>query len=159
MHQGRRAYTNCTSASANSTSDAADSARAAEGKDMVKLSWTNIHMLLLQPSNIGPNPSKPSSSSESSNPTYHSPDKKSSHWFRNLMIVGFIAGIGYFLYKRQADGFNFVRYRRMAPFGQRSTFHEGDMYSGLSLEGSTFFEPPTLPPTPMSMPNNGGYGA
>lgn len=101
-------------------------------------------------------------------PTYKSPDeKKSSHWFRNLVLISLAGGIGYFIYKRQSE-FSFVRYRRIGGmgggfglrgFGGGGVTDDGDMYSGLSLESSTNFEPPSLPPTPMSMPNNGGYGA
>jgi len=97
-------------------------------------------------------------------PSYKSPDedsKSKSHWFRNLVLIGLACGIAYYIYKRQSE-FNFVRYRRIGGgFGFRGGGYnaDDDMYSGLALESSTNFEPPTLPPTPMSMPNNGGYGA
>jgi hypothetical protein len=91
-------------------------------------------------------------------PSYKSPDQKKSHWFRNTVLILLFAGVGYYFYKKQSDGFNFVRYRRMTNFSaNRGAFgmDDGDMFTGLSLESSTNFEPPSLPP----MPNNGGYGA
>ena len=102
-------------------------------------------------------------------PTYKSADeKKSSHWFRNLLLICLAGGIGYYIYKRKSE-FSMVRYRRIGGMGGGFGFRgggggfnvdDGDMmYSGLSLESSTNFEPPSLPPTPMSMPSNGGYGA
>jgi hypothetical protein len=123
----------------------------------------------VKPSNIkpvGPTPYSPPSTDSNKRPSYKSPEekRKKSHWFRNLLLIGLFGGIGCYIYKHQADGFNFVRYRRMNRFGfggDGSTFgmDDGDMYSGLALESSTNFEPPSLPPTPMFMPNNGGYGA
>ena len=99
-------------------------------------------------------------------PSYSPPDEKKSHWFRNLFLLALFGGIGFVIYKRRADGFNFVRYRRVSMFGGGGGGYAGggdaDMYSGFALEGSTTFEPPSLPPTPMSMPNSGfggGYGA
>ena len=106
-------------------------------------------------------------------PTYKSTDekeKKSSHWFRNSIFIGIAVGIGYLIYSKRQSEFSMVRYRRIGGlngggFGFRGaggggfSTDDGDMYSGLSLESSTNFEPPSLPPTPMNMPNNGGYGA
>jgi hypothetical protein len=119
----------------------------------------------VKPSNIKPPPARaPSSSNEdksNTRPTYKSPDEKSkSHWFRNVALIGVACGIGYYIYKKQSDGFSFVRYRRMTNFGSGGGYgmDDSDMFSGLALESSTNFEPPSLPPTPMSMPNNGGYG-
>jgi hypothetical protein len=116
--------------------------------------------------NIKPKPYSgqvPTPTNDNGRPSYKSPDgdRKKSHWFRNLVLFGIVGGIGYYIYKRRADGFNFVRYRRMTNFGANDGGYGFDdsMYSGLSLESSTTFEPPSLPPTPMSMPNNGGYGA
>ena len=123
----------------------------------------------VKPSNIKPNRlPTPNSDGQPSNqrPSYKSPDeKKKSHWFRNTVLILIVVGIAYYFYKKQSDGFSFVRYRRMTNFnsnnGAFGMMDDGDMYSGLSLESSVMnFEPPTLPPTPMSMPsNNGGYGA
>jgi hypothetical protein len=121
----------------------------------------------VKPSNIKPNRGgapTPYSDGQPSNkrPSYRSPDEKKSHWFRNMIFVLFAIGIIYYCYKKQSDSFSFVRYRRMTNFSSnRGAFgmDDSDMYSGLSLESSTNFEPPTLPPTPMSMPVNGGYGA
>ena len=89
------------------------------------------------------------------------------------MFILLALGVGYYFYKRQTDGFSFVRYRRMTNFNSSNNGFGGafgmmddgggaggDMYSGLSLESSMTFEPPSLPPTPMSMPTHtGGYGA
>jgi len=98
--------------------------------------------------------------------------KKKSHWFRNLLILGVLGGIGYHVYKTRFDTFNFVQYRRTGggfgnsfgnfgnfsnPFnrgggGGGSGYEYGDtggMYT--NLNSSTTFEPPTLPPTPMMM--------
>lgn len=120
----------------------------------------------VKPSNIKPPDGKfPSNSEDKSDkrPTYKSPDEKTkkSHWFRNLVLVCAACGIGYYIYKKQSDGFSFVRYRRMTNFGSGGGYgmDDSDMFSGLALESSTTFEPPSLPPTPMSMPSNGGYGA
>lgn len=123
----------------------------------------------VDPNRVRPGPYNQAPTSEDSKKDekrskYKSPDeKRESHWFRNLTIVAILCGIAYFLYKRQSDGFNFVRYRRMTNFGAggsgRYGMDDNDMFSGLSLESSTTFEPPSLPPTPMSMPSNGGYGA
>jgi len=77
-----------------------------------------------------------------------------------------VGGVGYYVYKRRSE-FSFVRYRRIGGLdggfggfrgGASNNMDDDGMYSGLSLESSTNFEPPSLPPTPMSMPNNGGYG-
>lgn len=117
----------------------------------------------VKPSNIKPPPDKkPSYNGDRSNnrPTYKSPDeKKKSHWFIYFVLIGLVCGVGYYIYKKQSDGFNLVRYRRMTNFRSGGSYMDDDMFSGLTLESSTNFEPPSLPPTPMSMPNNGGYGA
>jgi hypothetical protein len=62
--------------------------------------------------------------------------------------MGLLYG-AYCIYKRRADGFNFVPYRQLRH--NYSNFDDQDMYSGLALESSTTFEPPTLPPTPMQL--------
>lgn len=76
--------------------------------------------------------------------------KGQSHWFRNLLILGAIGGGGYYYYKRNGgDGFRFVRYKRVgANYGFGGD--EG-LYSGLAMDSSTTFEPPSLPPTPTTM--------
>jgi len=117
----------------------------------------------------GPKPYVPSDSSKPYVPSDSKPyvpsdskqttPKKKSKWFRNLMILMALGGIGYFVYKRRSDGFNFVQYRRRV-FGNRfGGFDygmvntggpgENEMYSNLNL--STSFEPPSLPPTPQMM--------
>lgn len=89
-----------------------------------------------------------------------SSSKKKSHWFRNLVIILALGGIGYYVYKKRNDGFNFVQYRRRV-FGNRfggggfdygmvnMGTGENEMYS--NLNSSTMFEPPSLPPTPQMM--------
>jgi hypothetical protein len=85
--------------------------------------------------------------------------KKKSHWFRNLLIILAVGGVGYYVYKKRSDGFNFVQYRRRV-FGNRfgggfdygmvnTGGGESEMYS--NLNSSTTFEPPSLPPTPQMM--------
>lgn len=88
-------------------------------------------------------------------------DRKSgsSHFWRNILIMGLIGCGGYFYYKRNNDSFSFVRYRN-APrnFGQESEMMMG---GSTSLADSGNFEPPSLPPPPsaMGMPQQhmGGY--
>jgi hypothetical protein len=81
-----------------------------------------------------------------------------SKWFRNLLIIMALVGIGYYVYKKRNDGFNFVQYRRRV-FGNRfggfdyglvnTGPAESEMFS--NLNSSTTFEPPSLPPTPHMM--------
>jgi hypothetical protein len=70
-----------------------------------------------------------------------------------------LGGIGYYIYKKRSQSFNFVQYRRRV-FGERfggrfeygmvnSGPPESEMYS--NLNNSTKFEPPSLPPTPQTM--------
>ena len=102
-----------------------------------------------------PKPYVPTDGGSKSQPESGSAGKKKGRfrWLWNLTLVSLLVGGTYYVYKRREDGFSFVRYRRM-----RSTFRDDtDMYSGLSLESSTNFEPPSLPPTPASM-GPGGYG-
>ena len=127
----------------------------------------------VKPGNIKPVVPTSYNGNAPSKPSYQSPDeKKKSHWFRNTVFILLALGVGYYFYKRQTDGFSFVRYRRMTNFNSSNNGFGGafgmmddggvggDMYSGLSLESSMTFEPPSLPPTPMSMPTHtGGYGA
>lgn len=88
-----------------------------------------------------PDNSKPSDSKQT--PEYK-PKKGRFRWFWNTLLLGLLIGGGYYYYKRRSEGFTFVRYRRM-----RNNFRDdADMYSGLALESSTSFAPPTLPPTP-----------
>ena len=130
----------------------------------------------VKPANIKPN-REPTTNNygqpSNQRPSYKSPDEKPrSHWFRNTVFLVMAVVIAYYFYKKQSDGFSFVRYRRMTNFNRNNgvafgMMDDGDtnLYSGLSLESSSMhFEPPTLPPTPMSMSmshnnNNGGYGA
>jgi len=88
-----------------------------------------------------------------------------SHWFRNTFVFSVLAGLGYYVYKKRFDGFNFMQYRRRT-FGRGAGFDygmvsssgvgENEMYG--NLNSSTTFEPPTLPPTPQMMVN-GPYNA
>lgn len=101
------------------------------------------------PEDRGNTPPADSKSSESST-TPSVTKKKKSGWFWKLLMFCMIGGVVYYWYKRRADGFNFVRYRRM-----RNNFmgmgDDNDMYSGLALESSTNFEPPSLPAPPHAM--------
>ena len=108
-----------------------------------------------------PSPFSPSDDTKPSNPKPYVPpeergktkkkkeasssdgEKKSSHWFRNFLLLTMVGGAGYYVYKKRSEEFSFMRYRRM-----NRTFGDQDMYLGLSMEGSTTFEPPTLPPRP-----------
>merc|ERR1712183_116504 len=86
--------------------------------------------------------------------------KLKSHWFRNLMIFCALCGVGYCMFKKRSNEFNCIQYGR-SMFGNRlrggfnyglvnsSGIGESEMYS--SLNSSTTFEPPTLPPTPQMM--------
>jgi len=78
------------------------------------------------------------------------PDRKTSHFWRNILIIGILCGGGFWIYKRRQESFSFVRYRR-APrnFGGDNEM----MYSGLAMDSSTSFEPPTLPPPPSAIPD------
>ena len=68
-----------------------------------------------------------------------------SHFWRNMLILAIVGGVGYVGYKKRQDTFTFIRYRR-APR------NNGMVYSGLDMSSSTNFEPPTLPPPPSAMP-------
>ena len=86
--------------------------------------------------------------------------EKDSHFMRNVFWLLLIGGGVYYYYKNYGfDCSFFQRYRRFRPVA--SYDQGGDMYSGLTMESSTNFQPPTLPPTPMDMggapPNNGGH--
>lgn len=72
--------------------------------------------------------------------------KKKSHWFRNLVIFMFLGGAGFYAYKKRRDGFGFSNYQRM-----HRGFGSQDMYSGLSMDSSTNFEPISMPPQMPSM--------
>jgi hypothetical protein len=129
------------------------------------------------PSSPGTRPSKPyvppdendgKSPSDSGKPyvppeednkkSYSPPSEKKSgrRWFWSLFWICAIGGGAYYVYKRRSDGFSFIRYRRMRnaipSFGYGyGGGGDSDMYMGLSLESSTTFEPPSLPPTPAAM--------
>lgn len=73
---------------------------------------------------------------------------KSTHWIRNFVLVALVGGVSYYLYNRRQAGFRFNSlhsYRAMRNFG------DDDMYSGLAMESSTSFEPPSLPPPPSAL--------
>jgi hypothetical protein len=102
-----------------------------------------------------PKPYIPSDDSDYT-PSSDAEEKKKSHWFRNMLVVGVLAALGYFVYKKRFDGFNFLQYRRRT-FG-RGGFQYGMVNSGMgenemygNLNSSTTFEPPSLPPTPQQM--------
>ena len=67
-------------------------------------------------------------------------------WF--VLLSGVVGGLYY--KKKQSDAFDFVRYRRQRNWGGQS-----EMYTGLSMDNSCSFEPPTLPPTPAAMAGMG----
>jgi hypothetical protein len=97
------------------------------------------------PSGDDPKPYTPSDSKSSTN--NDKKKKKKSHFFRNFILVCLVGGGGYYYYKRRSNAFNFVRYRRTRNFDFESG--ESEMYS--SLNESSSFQPPTLPPTPTAM--------
>ena len=78
------------------------------------------------------------------------PKEGKSHWFRNTIIFGLIAGAGYLFWKRRSE-FNFYRYRRGGGTRSYGMADDGMLYSGLTMESSTTFQPPTLPPTPQAI--------
>lgn len=90
---------------------------------------------------------KPYVPSDSKSSTNDKKKKKKSHFFRNFFLLCLVGGGGYYYYKRRTDAFNFVRYRRTRNFDFESG--ESEMYS--SLNDSSSFQPPTLPPTPTAM--------
>ena len=79
----------------------------------------------------------------------------SSHFWRNIIIIGILGCGAYMYFKRSNDSFAFVRYRP-APrnFGSES---EMMMNGGpsISLADSGNFEPPSLPPPPSAMGHSG----
>jgi len=75
---------------------------------------------------------------------------KTSHFWRNILIMGVLGGGGYWYYKRHSESFSFIRYRQ-APrnFGGSDG---NTLYNGLAMEsGASNFEPPSLPPPPSAM--------
>jgi hypothetical protein len=81
----------------------------------------------------------------------------SSHFWRNIFIIGILGCGVYFYYKRSNDSFAFVRYRS-APrnFGSESELMMGGGGGPtLSLSHSGNFEPPSLPPPPSAMGHSG----
>jgi len=90
-------------------------------------------------------PKKPYSPSDASSGSSSSSKKpKKRHFFRNFFLFCCLAGVGYYLYKRRTDSFNFIQYRRMRNFDYDAG--ESEMYG--NLNSSTTFEPPSLPPPP-----------
>jgi hypothetical protein len=108
---------------------------------------------------------------------------RKSHFVRNLFIISVLGFAAYYYFKRRSDGFNFVRYRPVStsygggigsyfgnffggggspqwnapgPYGFAQGPSEG-LYHGLSMESSTSFEPPTLPPPPSSLNYNPNF--
>ena len=82
--------------------------------------------------------------------------KKKSHFLRNMFLLLLLGGGAYYYHKNYGFDFSFLqRYRRFRPV---SGYDQGDMYSGLTMESSTSFQPPSLPPTPIDMGSgNGGH--
>jgi hypothetical protein len=83
----------------------------------------------------------------------------SSHFWRNIFIIGLLGCGAYFYYKRNNDSFAFVRYRS-APrnFGSESEMMVGGSGGpSLTLSGSGNFEPPSLPPPPSALGGLSGY--
>ena len=80
----------------------------------------------------------------------------SSHFWRNIFIIGILGYGAYFYYKRNNDSFAFVRYRS-APrnFGSESELMMGGGGPTMSLADSGNFEPPSLPPPPSAMGHSG----
>jgi hypothetical protein len=72
--------------------------------------------------------------------------KKKHKFLIFLLLLGVVGGAAYWYHKRRSE-FQFVRYRRARNYGGG----ESEMYTGLSMESSTSFEPPSLPPTPSAM--------
>jgi len=71
--------------------------------------------------------------------------KKGKHPFLKFLFFVAICAGGYYIWKKRSSAFEFVQYRRASAYPQ-----DTEMYSSLSMEaGSSSFEPPTLPPTPM----------
>lgn len=77
---------------------------------------------------------------------YQPAEKKKKHRFLNFLIFLVVIGGAAYVYQKRRSEFQFVRYRRARNYGG-----DGDMYTGLSMESSTTFEPPTLPPTPSAL--------
>jgi hypothetical protein len=76
---------------------------------------------------------------------------KKHHFFRNVFFLGIIGGVGYWYYKKRSEAFSFVRYRR----GPRNFGGDSEMYTGLAMDGSSSFEPPSLPPPPSAIDDGG----
>jgi len=76
---------------------------------------------------------------------------ETSHFWRNILIMGLLGGSIYVYYKRNNDAFSFSQYGR-AP---RNYGVDGNtLYSGLSMDGgASNFEPPSLPGPPPAMNN------
>lgn len=72
--------------------------------------------------------------------------KKKKHRFLNFLFLLVVVGGVAYVYQKRRSEFQFVRYRRARNYGG-----DNEMYSGLSMESSTSFEPPTLPPTPSAV--------
>jgi hypothetical protein len=79
----------------------------------------------------------------------YQPKQKKKHRFLSFLVLVGIAGGAVYVYQKRRSEFQFVRYRRARNYGGDS-----DLYSGLSMESSTNFEPPTLPPTPSALDGN-----
>lgn len=77
-------------------------------------------------------------------------EQQASHWIRNLFVFGLVGCVLMLAWERRGEFelYNFRRARRNYGAGAAQ---ENSLYNGLTLESSTTFEPPTLPPTPMQM--------
>lgn len=99
-------------------------------------------------------PYVPYDSSTAKTSTYSSGSEsteKKSNWVRNLFFVAIIGAAGLFYYKRRSDQFSFVRYRTTRNYAGGESEMYSAPYSGLALDSSTTFQPPSLPPTPAEM--------
>lgn len=82
--------------------------------------------------------------------------KKKSHFLRNMFWLLVVGGGAYYYYKNYGFDFSFLqRYRRFRPL---AAYDSNNMYTGLTMESSTSFQPPTLPPTPIDMGSGAGNG-
>mmetsp|Transcript_1378 Transcript_1378/g.2461 ORF Transcript_1378/g.2461 Transcript_1378/m.2461 type:complete len:948 (+) Transcript_1378:52-2895(+) len=86
-------------------------------------------------------------------PKYATEEKTTHHYFRNTFIIFFVTCIaGITWYRKRRENFNYLRFRQLRAarnYGGGSA-HGGD-YTGISMEDSCSFEPPSLPPTPSTM--------
>lgn len=113
-------------------------------------------------------PWKPSGSDEKK--PYKSPDadpipdtspsykeKANHHFLTYSIILMVLGGVGYVVHKKRRENFNYVRFRQMRAarnyaggLGTGFGASSGGDYTGVSMQESCSFEPPSLPPMPSS---------